>query len=632
MRILTGMTMVCVMWLLSSTCVAQEPSVDELLVNDVSEEQMNEPLPVPPPVVKTDWFAEFEKLYIDRLDPPEENGMRDVIASLGPVGLEQNALVWSVAWEDFPTDERSSKWYHDSWMPICERLGINPAVKPAWLGYRSLEEYFRIYGFTGDEPVLPEDMNDRWLPSPDVRYPDMPAQKLAWDQATRRASRLRSVPWTAKDSPVAARWVEETSPLLDIWGNAVRKPQFVGYSLPATSLIAVLLPEIQSQRELARGMATRVDYIIGIAEPGSSQIDDAIHDVQTLLLFNRKHFQYSTFLVTRLVGIAIEGIGQSAALTLLRSEKMSDAQLERLATILAELNPPAPLDRCMKVEMMIGLQVADQLLFDDTNTKNGIWFDVGMRSYTTNILRSMRFNQALIHEKIRAAYAEAVSIGNEPDHAVFLERLRQRDEQLSQRFGGGGDAQIWWMLGSIMSVQKRSEVMGDLILGLLLPATGAFRNAVDRVECGSRLLETGIALERYCRKNGAYPESLDALVAARLIAEEKLVDPFTGGPFTYRAEPFTPPTPDPEEFAAWKEEMEGHEDGPQQIVEETKPGYSIFQNLCPSPYLLHSVGQNGVDDTARWLLPENRVYGRNPTDWMRGSDRSWSNSSDDMRL
>lgn len=69
-----------------------------------------------------------------------------------------------------------------------------------------------------------------------------------------------NVPWTLDDLPMMTRWLTKNGPVLDLLGEAVRKPTF---HIPLVrrdekvSLIAILLPNVQTMRSYARGLTVR---------------------------------------------------------------------------------------------------------------------------------------------------------------------------------------------------------------------------------------------------------------------------------------------------------------------------------------------------------------------------------------
>src|SRR5262249_41578695 len=99
------------------------------------------------------------------------------------------------------------------------------------------------------------------------------------------------------------------------------------------------------------------------------------------------------------------------------------------------------------------------------------------------------------------------------------------------------------------------KAIGDVLISLLLPASGKIGDAHDRAEQIQRNLRVAFARAAYHRDHGRYPAKLEALAPKYLPAVPG--DLFSGEPLVYR------------------QEVKG--------------------------YLLYSVGANGKDEEGRWF-------------------------------
>jgi hypothetical protein len=139
-----------------------------------------------------------------------------------------------------------------------QRLGIAPLPeKGAYL------EGFTRY-FKRKSPGPPG--RKEWQ-EPDV-------SQMAYDELYRIMDR----PWSKKDSPIAAAWLEENHKQLDLVVAATKRPRFyvpplAGRDEPGT-VIAVLLPEVQESRDAARALRARAMFRIG-----AGKCDEAWQDL-----------------------------------------------------------------------------------------------------------------------------------------------------------------------------------------------------------------------------------------------------------------------------------------------------------------------------------------------------------------
>lgn len=591
-----GMTILsCGFWMgVTGQTFAQEDTLDEILDTDPTEvEAITEAAEADwaahesqrQPAEWVDYFAQFEATYADQLADPDQNGFRDMLIAIGPSALEQRHLVQCVAWEDFPTNELSQKWWNDSWLVICDKLHMDPLPRPPFLGYRELSEFVRFEGITGEEPPLDEE-DPGYVAQPDLLHPNQQV-RLPWESARDYESRLFGEPWTAEENPQAARWLEETSPVLDIWTKAVRKPAYTSYYLPAP-LIGILLPDIQFQRSLARSTLIRCQQRIAAGE-----IDAAIEDAMTLFYLSR-HAQRANFLITRLVGIAIEQMGDQAIRSIVHQGNPSAEQLASLREQLESLPQPPSLDRNIHNEMLMALDTMQRfcgLCSKDLNapafdkqTALDFWAVFGQNfEVLESILRVLNLDWNVMRPRIESYYAEIREISRIPDRTQrnkAQEAFEQRWEQIHSK-----QMSATSVLTAVLSREKRTERITDSYLNSFIPAMEFFYVAVDRAQSLRDLTRVGLSVEQYHATHGEYPATLDALVSDGLLTELP-TDPFSGQGYIYDPTPFTPPV------------VINENDEKSSLLSSSRNAFPDFQT---TPYLLYGTGSNGQDDTASWL-------------------------------
>jgi hypothetical protein len=100
-----------------------------------------------------------------------------------------------------------------------------------------------------------------------------------------------------------------------------------------------------------------------------------------------------------------------------------------------------------------------------------------------------------------------------------------------------------------------SKTIGDILIGLMLPALSKVQTAADRAEQIQRNLHLAFALAAYQRDNGRYPAKLDDLAPKYLKA----------------------------------------------VPDDLFSGKALIYRPAEKGYLLYSVGVNGKDDEGRWF-------------------------------
>ena len=166
--------------------------------------------------------------------PIEENGMREILRALGPLALEQKALAEQNPWEEIV----ASDWFKDYWTPICDVFQLDPNEKPRMLGRLTLGDYIAKNGFTGEEPEEPEESSGHYWEN----YEQHPARVNAYENMSRLTT-----PWTEKDYPNAARWIDENADFYDLLATAAQKPRMNSWHLMPEfphSFIELLLPDV----------------------------------------------------------------------------------------------------------------------------------------------------------------------------------------------------------------------------------------------------------------------------------------------------------------------------------------------------------------------------------------------------
>ena len=464
-----------------------------------------------------DYFGAYEKTYIRKLSPPEDNGQRLLIAACGPRILEQSPMMDAVPWEELPTHERSKKWFEEQWIPLCEHMYIDPYAKPRFLD--SLEWY--VF------------MRKKWKAS--SKEGESPNSE-EWKQYDTLWNRLTAAPWTAEEQPDTARWLEERSPVLDLFGVAVRKPNFACYRWRDDTLIAILLPDVQAARGFSRDLRIRITERLG-----KGDVDGAWDDIMSMFYLSRKHYVHDPILVVNIVGLAIETMGWEAAKLVLQYGHPTPEQLERFANDLESL----PRRMTLYSEFELGvtyvmLQHSEAFLPAVgwlTDNDNGNRFSTRNMKLLYYVLSYLPYDRNIAGKRITELRNIEGQITG--DSAWYINRIvkkkadeewdnimRVKERQLSSALD------LW----RVPLIRTRSQLMADHLICLLTPAMWAADIVLDRAHTQFDMLRIAVALARYKSAEGSYPSDLEVLVPRFL--EEVPLEPFTGRKtFMYKLTP-----------------------------------------------------------------------------------------------
>jgi len=472
------------------------------------------------PCGNVDYFSAYEKTYIHKLSPPEDNGLRLIIAALGPLALEQGSIALNIPWKEWQTHERSKQWFENQWILLCEHLGIDPYAKPHFL----------------DNPNFHRFLQQEW----EANREEGDATRVDPGAVERLRRQLSAAPWTAEEHPNIARWLEERTPVLDLFGVAVRKPNFACYRWrpEGGSLFSVLLHDVQSMRQFARELGVRITERLGRGD-----VDGAWHDVMSMLILSRKHYVHDPLVVVNLVGIAVEGIGWESAVLILQHGNPTPEQLEQFAqdidslprrtTMYSEFERiaiyAALQDVCNRnEEILMTFFGGDECCGRGTPT----WDGTMLISLTL-----LPIDRNIAGKRITEFLQFADHLYDDSAQDIDRTERKRRTEELENMHAERiRQVESFWSVLRVPLIRTRSQLIADQVIAKMFHSFQPAQEALDRVNTRLDLFRVAVALERYKAANGQYPTTLDALVPAYL--DEVPIDLFAGGKaLTYKLAP-----------------------------------------------------------------------------------------------
>lgn len=377
---------------------------------------------------RVDYIAALEKdLYPPQMKT-DDNGYRLMVRALGEIA------------EGEPEAAHSAQVY--------EQLGLEPAIEPT-MSYIDTHEFLRQYCAAEG---LDEEEVDRLY---DKAYP----------------------PWTLDDLPMMGPWLRRNGPVLDLLGEAVRRPAFcfplVQPDEGGTLGEAIAWREIHETRSFARMLHTRAQYRIGTGD-----IDGAIDDVITCNRLGRRAESHGT-LIERLVGIAVEGIAAAVGVAAVRESQPTEEQLQRLVRELSALPPRPDMDRCWLTERYLTLDSLQTMAVGGESLAGlfSVWDDI---------------------DEFRPPFAEYVSL----DWNIIMRRV-------NAQFDDPGNIQEvppppLLSLRNLF-IGARSRRVADSVAGLCTPVFAAVHEASRRSHCVGNLRRITLAMLLYERQHGALP-------------------------------------------------------------------------------------------------------------------------------
>lgn len=324
------------------------------------------------------------------------------------------------------------------------------------------------------------------------------------DLNTARTQALKR-PW-GDDLAKLRPWVKRNEPVLALVREAVERPECRFPLLSRTGelqqLFAALMPQLSAMRELARFCVIR-----GHGFEGAGRTRQALECYLLALRLGRKMIGEG-FLITDLVGIAIEAIGLKATVDCLDRADVDAATLTWLAKGLDGVaEKPLSWRGAMEGERA-GVRQAIFFLPDLIGAPAPA-FPGGGDLVRSRLFRIVVPDRTMVAE-VNAFYARLLALDEKPKWVALRETraLRRR--------------------GRDMEGISRWNFMAYMLMPAILRCVEKYAQAEANLDA----LRIATAVLRYRKDTGRLPPDLAALTPKYL--PRPLLDPFTGKPFIYR--------------------------------------------------------------------------------------------------
>jgi hypothetical protein len=346
-----------------------------------------------------------------------------------------------------------------------------------------------------------------------------------------RLARAGKWPWTAKDEPELVDWLHRSEKPLALAMEATRRPEYYNPLVPkrtedwSPGLLASLVPSVQRCREVGAALSCRA--MLRVSE---GKVDEAWQDVLACHRLGRQVASGGT-LIEFLAGMAIDQIASKADLAFLDHAKLESKQVLSCLEDLRKLPlMPAVAD---KVDLGERFTLLDTMMLA---ARHGLQFvgdgapPKGNQFQARLFTRSIDWDPAFRNAKgWYDRLAAGLRLTDRNDRGEEMAAITQDLKTLKQQVANKGILEK-----AFMGPKDRGELIGNILIGLLLPALEKVQSAADRWEQGQRNLHLAFALAAYHRDHGRYPAELDELAPNYL---GKVPDDlFSGNPLIYRLE------------------------------------------------------------------------------------------------
>ena len=441
---------------------------------------------------------------------------------------------------------------------IWQALGPHPegaTMPPAyfqWLGVESppddgeyffdSDKYFNAFLKDRPEP-MPDEAGDQ----PKTKQPEPPPapwanefpdrglpgdRKTEWDDQLERA---RKWPWKAAEQPDIADWLKRNARPLALTIEASKRPHYYHPLVSKTSardepkMMGSLLPSVQKSRALVLALKYRA-----MNRTADGDLDGAWQDLLACQRLGRLLMQSAT-LIEHLVGIAVVAIASDGQVVLLSQGKHSPRQVRAWLADLRGLPPFPPvadkmdlgerffaLDALMSITRVSGRQLGTVLDVRPPTDPPGDGF------WDSLFTRSIDWDPAF--RALNRTYERSAAAWRLPDRAARKAEFATIVDEVTQK----KSAAVGLGLVDRATLDKagRGERIGDIVIGLVIPALEKIQDASERIEQTHRNLQVAFALAAYRADTGRYPARLEELAPQFLPRVPD--DLYSGQPLIYK--------------------------------------------------------------------------------------------------
>lgn len=351
--------------------------------------------------------------------------------------------------------------------------------------------------------------------------------------------RCSRTPWTADQYPQLAAWLRANDKPLALVAEAVKRPMYYnplvtrrGDENKPGSLIGVLLPSVQKCRELVAALSARA-----MLRVGEKKYDAAWDDLLACHRLGRLVGRGGT-LIEGLVGIAIEAIAANSTLSYLDKVDLTPAQLRAKLKDLQNLPKPSLMaDKIDTGERYMYADCAEMLKKGGPAALAGIAGEAGgvapkLTPEQQKAWATMDWSPIIVDgQKWYDRMSAAMRLPTRAARHTAMEKLEVELKELTKK---ARSLEQLAQFGKGPPDKAAVKAIGDVLIGLLLPAVRKVQEAEDRNMQMQYNLQLAFAMALYKKETGKYPPALDALAPKYIAAV--LPDTYTGKPLVYRLE------------------------------------------------------------------------------------------------
>jgi hypothetical protein len=314
----------------------------------------------------------------------------------------------------------------------------------------------------------------------------------AWD----KASEIYSKPWTLEQYPVLDDWVKDMDKPLDALAEIIRKPVYYAPFMQSKEsietgepqcLFAILLPDAQLQREIARHFCARAAYRIG-----KGDVDGAIEDKLTAHRLGRL-IAHDRTMIHYLIGLACENIASAIPIADNPRHPLTEKQIRRLLDGLDSLPPRQPRKNSYESDRFAVLDTIQNVA---TGKLDGVAFqlpNILTFPYGKRLINGTDWD--VVYQHVNEVYDACIESPTKKTMDAIEAEQKKRDFSSMKT-----------LIPVLASRTEFSKAVADVLLALFWSPFDPFEEAVCRADCRNNMQRLTLAISLYQLENGKMPE------------------------------------------------------------------------------------------------------------------------------
>jgi len=322
-------------------------------------------------------------------------------------------------------------------------------------------------------------------------------------------------------------WLNNNEEIFDLVIAATHKPHYWQEYQEADGgegLIHILMPHLAGYRRLVYALRWRAHL-----RADKGRYEDAFSDIKTSYRFGQ-HVKGNFVLIEQLVGIAIEALAVQTLRDILSEHKINSSALAVLQKDFEQIIAGEDFVANLEKEKLLAYDEIQRCFTEDRLGSGHLYIPrVTALGDASPLEMDNRVLEIILSPERWLGAA----------HTLFLHPDKQQTREMADRYYAWATEMLCKIPAQIraegIDIEKENMEMikGNLLLGILTPALGRVNKISYRIRVDVEATLTVMAILRYKRDIGRYPQNLSELVTTSYL-KQLPTDSFSDKPLIYK--------------------------------------------------------------------------------------------------